>query len=146
MRLQVWRVHMEEYYDHVESWRIKRAALRLAGAGRVWAFGEMLEENPLPDMPPCPSHMPEDDVVEHMVRSCREKPHMLPGKSRHGEHDLILKGKEEQKKEVEKLDDEKSLELNLPEVDVMAAGPLSARDYLPKVPDPSDLEGGPPAG
>ena len=45
---------------------------------------------------------------------------------------LVVAGKEEEKqRELE--DDEKSLELHLPEVDPMMDGPLSARDYLPKV-------------
>jgi hypothetical protein len=121
-KVLLWRVHMDEYYDQVENWRMSMEA-RVVMRERE---KEDANPDPPPIMPGCPTHIPNDDEVRELVKKCRVNPSYrapLPKPASDNEKEL-----EEQRRFTAKFAPS-SKEGHRPAVAVK----LSARDYMPKI-------------
>jgi len=123
-RMVKWKVQFDHYEEEVYAWRTEVGALKALQADEA-ELGEGEAEDvvfpPAPELPAVPPVSPTDDDLRDMIRRCRLDPRNVlalqvgPSRGDEREHRPVVQ------QHVEEEEEEQA---------------LSARDYLPKVPEP----------
>jgi hypothetical protein len=120
-KVLLWRVHMEEYYDQVENWRMSMEA-RVVMMERT---KEDANPDPPPIMPGCPTHIPNEEEIRELVKKCRLNPnYRAPLPKPTSDNEQLLDEQRQFTKQFEK---------GSKEVAKTNSALLSARDFMPKI-------------